>query len=894
MYHKDFTRSNNGLTGRKFGGEGLLRAVALLALVVTLLTPLSLGSGNTRTAKAAALPQLVTSQQIHAQSGSATKNPRATNPTAYAWGYNDHGQLGNGAFGFVDPDLVTVTLPSGVANFTALSAGGEHSVGQGSDGKLYAWGYNGSKQLGNSSLAESNVPVAVSLPDGVTGFTSFEAGTNGNMAKGSDGKLYTWGSDSSGELGDNSLNDSPIPVLVTLPSGVTSFTAYSAGGSHNLGMGSNGKLYAWGNNTFGELGNSTVPTQGVEAFSAVPVTVDLPTGVTGFTTFSAGEDDNFALGSDGKLYAWGNNVNGQLGTNSNDVTNVALTPVVLPAGVTSFTSFKAGGFHSMGIGNDGKLYAWGYNNFGELGNNSHTTSLVPVLVNLPSGVTNYTAYGVGGNYSIAMGNDGKLYSWGANANGQLGNTSTTTNNPVPTAVNLPAGAVVNGFAVSHIGTHNLVNLSIATPPPPTGYSYYLPLVANAANTSVGQTTTFVTFQNLSTTASANVSVQYYGLTSGTPGQTDSFTLPTKGQKAILPNIGSGNSGGGIITSDQPLNVVVSEAISTGGSAYNVTSQTAATLYSPLALNGAFGGFTTNIVVFNTGNTAAAGQIQFYAADGTVAATHSFSIAGHASQSLSQAGLTGLSNSQSYWAKISGAANSVLTAQVIEFGPNNFVATFNASVPTQAATKLYAPAVFNGLYGYVTGMAFANPNGTAANVSVTYYNGNGSQLGTQTVPITANGNGSLFQGADGTSPNIASAVISSDQPIVMTVNERGPNAVSGTYAGIVSGSTSVALPVMANGFAGFITGTTIFNAGGGTATLTLTYLDANGQPVGTPQSTTTLAPNASFALYQGASNQGLASGYFGTALITSNQPLLVTTNALNTTTGLFYTYTAPNS
>ena len=499
------------------------------------------------------------------------------------------------------------------------------------------------------------------------------------------------------------------------------------------------------------------------------------------------------------------------------------------------------------------------------------------------------------------------YSSGASGWLTLNPASSTVNvgTPQPITFAVTTGNLAVGTYMATVTFQDTANASdtatvtimfvVSALPPPTNYTYYLPLVANGANTPVGQTTTFVTFQNLSATTSANISVQYYGLSSGTPGNTDTLTVPAKGQKAILPNIGSNNSGGGIITSSQPLNVVVSEAISTGGSAYNVTGQTAATLYSPLALNGAFGGFTTNIVVFNTGSTASAGQIQFYDANGNVAATQSFSIAGHASQTLSQAGVSGLANNQSYWAKIVGASGSQLTAQVIEFGPHNFVATFNASVPSQAATKLYAPAAFNGLYGFVTGMGFANPNGTAANVTVTYYDGNGQQAGIiQYLPIAANGNSSLFQGATGTPTNVASAVILSDQPIVMTVNERGPNFASGTYVGIVSGSMNVALPVMANNFAGFTTGTTIFNAGSGTANLTLTYLDGSGNPVGNPQSTSTLAPNASFALYQGAATQGLPGGFFGTALISSNQPLLVTTKALQTSTGLFYTYTEPSN
>ena len=112
-------------------------------------------------------------------------------------------------------------------------------------------------------------------------------------------------------------------------------------------------------------------------------------------------------------------------------------------------------------------------------------------------------------------------------------------------------------------------------------------------------------------------------------------------------------------------------------------------------------------------------------------------------------------------------------------------------------------------------------------------------------------------------------------------------------GIATGSTSVALPVVANGFAGFITGVTILNTGSSTANLTLTYLDGNGNAMGNAQSAG-VAANASYALYQGASSQGLGSGYFGTALISSNQPLIVTTNVLQTGTGLFYTYTGPGN
>jgi alpha-tubulin suppressor-like RCC1 family protein len=860
--------------------------VALLVLIL----PLALGVGNNQTtAEAAAPTKSATPKPTPVQKGSPTKaKPKTASTPTYAWGYNDRGQLGNGTFSFVNPVPSQVTLPAGVNNFTKLSTGGVASLGMGDDGKLYSWGDNSYGQLGNgSSDMYSNVPVPVSLPAGVSSFKDFAAASTGGLALTSDGKLYAWGDNGDGEFGNGTISATPgnLPVMVNFPTGVTSYTAFSAGATSHLAMGNDGKLYSWGDNTAGQLGNSTVPTMGVNAYSDVPVTVDLPAGVANFTTFAVGNDFNLAIGNDGKLYGWGDNSKGQLGTT---VTSSDLpVPVSLPAGVSSFTSFALGARHSLGMGNDGKLYAWGMNDKGELGNNSNSDSPVPVPVSLPAGVSSFTSFAAGSGVSLGLGNDGKLYAWGDNSNGDLGNSSTTIDSNVPLPVNLPHGTIKN-FATGHASTH-----SFATIIPSTDYFYYLPLVANNATTAVGQTTTFVTFQNLSSSATASVSIQYYGLTSGTPGTTDSLTLPISGQKAILPNIGANSSGGGIIDSTQPLNVVVSEAIATGGSAYTVTGQTASTLYSPLALAGAFGGFTTSITIFNAGIGTSSGQIQYYDANGTIAATQPFSISSNASQTLT-VGSLGLSDSQAYWAKISATnASDTLTAQVIEFGPNNFVATFNASVATQAATTLFAPAAFNGLYGYVTGMAFANPNSTAANLTLTYYDASGNSVGSQALTIPANGNSSAYQGATGNSPNLTSAVIKSDQPIVMSVNERGANNVSGTYVGIGSGSTNVALPVMANGFAGFVTGATIFNAGTGTATLTLTYLDGTGATVGNAQSTATLAPNASFALYQGAANQGLSTSFFGTALITSNQPLIVTTNALQNGTGLFYTYTEPS-
>jgi len=464
-------------------------------------------------------------------------------------------------------------------------------------------------------------------------------------------------------------------------------------------------------------------------------------------------------------------------------------------------------------------------------------------------------------------------------NGTPGTYSTATD-PITANETLP-GAASNG-----------VSITVNTPPS-TNFTYNLPLLANNANTPLGNTTTFVTFQNLSTNATANVSVQYYALSNGNSlNLHDSFSLPKYGQKAILPAIGSGTSAGGVVTSDQPLNLVVSESLNAGGSAYNVAASTASTLYSPIALNGQYG-FTTSIVVFNAASTGTStGTIQFFDEGGTQSGTtQSFSVPAHASQILNQAG-SGLANNHAYWAKISAAnAADMLTAQVIEFGPANFVATFNAIVPSQVQKTLYAPAVFNGQYNFVTGMAIANPNGAAATATLKYYDANGTLLTTQSQPIAANGVAGVFQpNVSGLSSQVSSASISSDQPLIMAVNEKGPGTISGTYVGLASGNNNVALPVMANGVAGFVSGATVLNTSSSAAHLTFQYRDAaTGNTIGQAQSKT-LAPNSSFQVFQGDSAQLLPSGFFGTATISSDQPLLVTTNALQVGTGLFYTYT----
>ena len=229
----------------------------------------------------------------------------------------------------------------------------------GSDGNVYAWGLNSSGQLGIGTTTSSLTPVKVALPSGITAKEIF-AGPAFSLAIGNDGNIYAWGSNGTGQLGNGTKTNSSVPVMVSMPSGVTA-TAISAGSSFSLAIGSDGNIYAWGGNGYGQLGNGT------KTNSSVPVLVSMPSGVTG-KVIAGGRLFSSAIGSDGKVYAWGDNLYGELANGTVDVPKLDSIPVAasMPGGVTA-TGLTAIRWSGYIIGSDNDVYSWGYNQEGELG-----------------------------------------------------------------------------------------------------------------------------------------------------------------------------------------------------------------------------------------------------------------------------------------------------------------------------------------------------------------------------------------------------------------------------------------------------------------------------------------------------------------------------------------------
>jgi alpha-tubulin suppressor-like RCC1 family protein len=368
------------------------------------------------------------------------------------WGSNYAGVLGDSVPSFATSVPLPVTgLTSGV---TAVSAGISSNCAVTASGGVECWGSNSSGQLGNASTTESEVPVPVT---GLTsGVTAVSVGGDFACALAAGGAVDCWGTNSSGELGNNSdAGSSGVPVPVTgLASGVT---AVSAGAESACAITSSGGVVCWGSN-YGELGTysdaATVfapsPVTGLSSgvtaisvgYSACAITSgggvecwgclqgnqcsSVPTPVTGLTSgvtaISVGSSSACAITSGGGVECWGSNSSGELGNDSDAGSN--LVPVQVTGLTSGVTSVSVGQGYACAVTAGGGVECWGDNMYDELGSNSDAgSSFVPVQVTgLTSGVTAVSS--LGGLTTCALTAGGGVECWGNNSSDQLGNLST--------------------------------------------------------------------------------------------------------------------------------------------------------------------------------------------------------------------------------------------------------------------------------------------------------------------------------------------------------------------------------------------------------------------------------------------------------------------------------------
>jgi alpha-tubulin suppressor-like RCC1 family protein len=311
--------------------------------------------------------------------------------TVWEVGQNSSGQMG------VPPgaDVLSPIQVQGVNGAKRIAAGFEHTVALRNDGTVWTWGSNRNGQLGRSASNSCKGSPCSSQPaqvPGLTGVIEIAASWNHTLALKSDGTVWAWGGNSSGQLGDGTVTDRSAPVQVA---GLAAVSAIAAGFAHAVALKSDGTVWAWGDNYMGELGDGSTTSR------FTPVQTQ---GLTGVRGIAAGWAYSAAVKSDGALWVWGANTIGNLSDGTN---NYRTSPVQVQEW-TGLQGISVGGVTSV-LKSDGTVWSWGFNGYGQLGNGGVASSSIPVAVPLLTGATKIAA---GWAHSVALKSDGSVWESG--------------------------------------------------------------------------------------------------------------------------------------------------------------------------------------------------------------------------------------------------------------------------------------------------------------------------------------------------------------------------------------------------------------------------------------------------------------------------------------------------
>ena len=381
--------------------------------------------------------------------------------TVWAFGLNTYGQLGDGT----TTNRTSPVQVIGLNGIKEIAIGEQHSLALKNDGTVWTWGWNGVGQLGDGTTIGRTSPVKV---NGLSGITAIAAGNSHSLALKNDGTVWAWGDNYKGQLGDGIGPNLPPRLTVVQVAGLRGITAIASGQNHSLALKNDGTVWAWGDNYYGQLGigttetsygpmqvsnlsgvssiaaggshsialknNGTVWTWGLNSdgqlgdglITSGRLTAEQVSGLSGIIAISGSAFNSSALKNDGTLWMWGNNSYGQLGGG----TKIFRPTVTQVIGLNGITAFSGGNFHSLALKNDGTVYAWGSNTCGQLGDGTTLIKTMAIQVNELNGIT---AISGGSEHSLALKNDGTIWAWGNNSEGQLGDG---TNDTRATAVQL--------------------------------------------------------------------------------------------------------------------------------------------------------------------------------------------------------------------------------------------------------------------------------------------------------------------------------------------------------------------------------------------------------------------------------------------------------------------------
>jgi alpha-tubulin suppressor-like RCC1 family protein len=616
------------------------------------------------------------------------------------------GSAGNGELGYDPstifpgptnpvPTLVTVSNSGGPLS---AAAGPFHSAVVTADGQLYTFGENNFGQLGRPTVTGNDyVPTQVVLPGATGGVIEVATGYQSTFALTDTGQIFAFGLNSYGQLGTTTnattLNPNQTPALVAMPAMMTGTVVRIAAGDYSVfAATSTGELYAWGINDTYQLGHdntfdSYTPDIPAQAYNPTPTLIVLP-GFSGTVAeIAAGIEHTLVLSSMGQLFGFGDNTSGELANLT--VVNGFCCVQTLPAQMTiagltgSVTHIGAGEVHSLVASSDGQLFAFGWNRYGELGNQTNMTTNnpnpVPALVTLPGLTGTITQLAGGYEDSLVVTSTGQLLTFGWNLSGQLGRTPTTDNclftyycDPTPTLVSFPAGTQIASVAPGASAQHTLAVPAIAATAPgaPTG------VTAAAGNASV-------TVSWTPPASDGGSAISGYTVTS-VPGG--------------LTGVGGANSTSAVVSSlingtSYTFTVTATNGVGTGPASAPSNSVTPATVPNPPTGVSAVAGNTSATVSWtppaSNGGSAITGYTATSSPDG---------LTGNAAANATSVVVSGLTN---------GTAYTFTVAAVNTIGPSLPSAPSNSVTPSGPTTTTAIPASTTVVTGSLAGGSAAN-------------------------------------------------------------------------------------------------------------------------------------------------------------------------------------------
>jgi alpha-tubulin suppressor-like RCC1 family protein len=467
--------------------------------------------------------------------------------SVWTWGDNSYGTLGDGTYVVSSWNPLQ---PVGLSGVRLISAGQYHSVAVLSDATVRSWGTNISGEVGDGSGTEKRTPTVV---PGLSNIVAVDCGVSFTLALRASGTVAAWGYNAQGQLGDGSSNNNrPTPITV---SGLDHVVAVAAGLDHSLALKSDGTVWAWGDNATGQLGDGTNTRR------TTPVQVS---GLTGVVSIDAGFGASLAVKGDGTVWTWGANSFGQLGDSTTTnrwspvqmvgITNAARAAVryrytmVLRADNTVWTVGEnsegqlgtpggnrsiaaqvtglppiayvgAGDVNGYGLTADGAAWAWGRNSSGNIGDGTNIIRYTPVQIAGPGLVWRPWIPTIG----LASGQ----YTGVQNVpitNGDASAVMHYTTTGVDPTENDPAVAAGNSVAITDPGTLKVRSFKAGAPPSEiASATYTLKVVAPAFSPGGG---TYASAQTVAlSTATTNATIRYTTDSRPLTTSSDVYTSP---------------------------------------------------------------------------------------------------------------------------------------------------------------------------------------------------------------------------------------------------------------------------------------------------------------------------------------------------------------------------------